>query len=283
MVKPRWLGIHLLALLAVAVCLGAGYWQFERAQEPSREVVDNPVEQLSSARPLGEVLEPGAYMPTDEGNQAVRATGVYDSDGRLLAPALSPEGEKGYYVVVPLVTGQDTAVAVSLGWIPQEAAGSVERLPDLPEGEVTVTGWLRPPQKSEDGYVPIDTPQGHVARIAPSLLINEWPYRLYEGYIVRGGQRPPDPAAAGSGVRLREIPPPKPPAEVVWNWRNVSYAAQWAVFGGAVVVFWVSLVRREVRDGSQGGAPPAAESGPGDGAPTDTAGDGGQESVARTR
>ncbi|MDT0304791.1 SURF1 family protein [Streptomonospora wellingtoniae] len=291
LVKPRWLGIHLLVLLAVTVCLGAGYWQFERAQQPSREVVDSPIERLSQARPLESVLQPGAYMSEEEGNQAVRVTGVYAPERQRLAPALSPEGEKGYYVVVPLVTGEDTAVAVSRGWLPESAADSADRPADVPEGEVSVTGWLQPPDKAEDGYIPVDTPEGHVARIAPSLLVNEWPYRLYEGYIILGEQRPGD-TSAGAGPRLREIPPPEPPEGIVWNWRNVSYAAQWVVFGGAVVVFWVSLMRRELREGGsagdqdgQGGRGPGSQDvrpdAGGGGAPSADAG-GDQVSVART-
>ncbi|MBV2365087.1 SURF1 family protein [Streptomonospora nanhaiensis] len=262
LVTPRWIGLHLLAVLAVAVCLGMGYWQFVRAQEPERDRVTNPVEELAAARPIGEVLQPGAYMPEAEGNQAVTATGVYDADARLLAPALSPEGDRGYYVIVPLVTADDTALTVSLGWVPEARADSLDRLPAPPEGEVTVTGWLMPPDKAEDGYVPMETPDGYAARIAPSVLVNEWPYRLYEGYVIRGAQ---DPADTGGGAGLREIPPPEPPQGVVWNWRNVSYAAQWAVFGGAVVVFWISLMRREVQDRRERAAGAGDGGGPGDG------------------
>ncbi|MFD0774252.1 SURF1 family protein [Streptomonospora algeriensis] len=282
LVKPGWLGTHLLAVLALAVCLVAGYWQFVRAQEPSREVVDNPVERLSQAQPLDEALEPGAYMSERKGNRAVRATGVYAPGEQRLAPALSPEGEKGYYVVAPLVTGQDTAIAVSRGWLPQDTADSAQNVAPPPEGEVTVTGWLLPPDKAEDGYVPMDVPEGHVARIAPSLLVNQWPYRLYEGYVVLGEQRPQDPALGGSAAELRQIPPPDPPKGTVWDWRNVSYAAQWVVFGSAVVVFWGSLVRRALREngsaegggseGDDGGRAPSADGG----------GDGDQVSVART-
>src|SRR5690625_2450104 len=189
-------------------------------------------------------------MSEDEGNQAVTATGVYDPGNQRLVPARSPEGEKGYNVVLPLVTGEDTAIAVNRGWIPEDAAGSVDRLPEPPDGEVRITGWLLPPDKAEEGYVPIDTPEGHVARIAPSLLVNEWPYRLYEGYIVRGEQEPP---AAGDRAELREIPPPQPEPGIQWNWRSVGYAAQWVVFAGAAIVFWVSLVRRELHGDTPGG------------------------------
>ena len=53
---------------------------------------------------------------------------------------------------------------------------------------------------------------------------------------------------AGAGSALEEFPPPDPPQGIVWNFRNLSYAAQWWVFGLAAIVFWVSLMRRELDD-----------------------------------
>ncbi|MFC3998284.1 SURF1 family protein [Nocardiopsis sediminis] len=281
LLQPRWIGLHLVALLAVAACAGLGYWQFVRAQEPDREMITNPVEDLAGAAPIGSVLEPGAYMSETEANQAVSATGVYDRDDPLLAPALSPEGDEGYYVLVPLVTEDDTALTVNRGWIPESDADAdaVGGLPALPEGEVEVTGWLISPQKEQDGYAPLSVPEGQVARIAPSLLVNEWPYRLYEGYLTLAEQRP---ASTGGDVAApREIPPPDPPQGIVWNWRNVSYAAQWWVFGVAVLVFWISLMRREQADagagaGTDGGAGTPGPGGDGpSGGPGDPAGPGG--------
>lgn len=252
LLQPRWLGLHLVAVLAVLTCAVFGYWQYERAKEPARGEITSPVEDLAAAQRLDRVVTPGAYMPDEKANEAVTATGTYEADKQLLAPALSPEGEKGYYVIVPLVTGGDVAVTVNRGWIPREDADAVDDLPPLPDGEVTVSGWLRPPQKNDDGYIPVSVPKGHVARISASLLVNEWPYQLYEGYVTLAEQRPDisdnsAAASSGQGPALREIPPPDPPQEISWDWRNLSYAAQWEVFGAAVVVFWVSLVRRELR------------------------------------
>ncbi|MFC4565099.1 SURF1 family protein [Nocardiopsis mangrovi] len=269
LLRPRWIGLHLVALLAVAVCTGLGYWQFVRAQEPDREAITNPVEDLAGAAPIGSVLEPGAYMSETEANQAVSATGVYDRDDPILAPALSPEGDEGYYVLVPLVTGDDAALTVNQGWIPESDADAIDGLPALPEGEVEVTGWLISPQKERDGYSPLSVPEGQVARIAPSLLVNEWPYRLYEGYLTLAEQRP---ASTGGDIAApREIPPPDPPQGIVWNWRNVSYAAQWWVFGVAVLVFWISLMRRELADADGG----TGSGGPDGGGPSGGTGDGG--------
>jgi cytochrome oxidase assembly protein ShyY1 len=268
LLRPRWLGIHLLAVLAAVTCFGLGYWQYLRAQEPERDAITSPVEDLGAAVPLDSVLEPGAYMAEAEANTAVTATGTY-ADAPLLAPALSPEGDEGYHVVVPLVTGDGTALAVSRGWVPAEEADAVDDLAPLPEGEVEATGWLMSPQKEEDGYVAVDVPDGQIERIAPSLLVNAWPYRLYEGYLILGEQTPADGIEGPAAPRL--VPPPEPPQGIQWNWRSLSYAVQWVVFGGAVLVFWGSLIRRESAAATGGGEGPEG--------PASGGADGGLEAV----
>ena len=273
---PRWIGLHLLALLAFAVCMAAGYWQFERAQQPDRGEVVNPAEELAGAHELDSVVGPTDYMPESLGNTAVTATGTFADTAPLLAPGYEngadadDPGAFGYYVISPLVTGDDTAVAVNRGWIPADGAereGAVDRLAPTPEGEVTVTGWLQPPQKNEEGVVRMDVPAGHIERIAPSVLVNEWPYRLYEGYIVLGDQDPSDGAPPSGGIAMSPAPPPAPEQGITWNWKNVSYAAQWAVFGGAVIVFWISLMRRELEDAPSDGEDGGAATDGGDRAP----------------
>ncbi len=268
LLQPRWIGLHALALLATICCFIFGYWQFERAQEPSRGEITNPVENPDSASELHAVLEPGEYMHEDRGNTAVTATGEYDTDAEVLVPAISPDGEEqGYNVVSPLVTDEGTAVAVHRGWVADTTADAPQDLSPLPEGEVTVTGWLQPPQKTEEGFVPMDLPEGQVERLAPSVLMNSWPYQLYEGYIIRASQ---DPATDENqaGATPQQVPPPDPPEEVEWNWRSVSYAAQWVVFGIAVLVFWGVLMRRELVESS-----PDHGSGDTPGTPPDTAGE----------
>lgn len=283
MLQPRWLGFHALAVLAASCCFIFGYWQFERAQEPSRGEIANPVDDPDSATELRSVLEPGAYMPESKANTAVTAAGEYDTGAELLVPALSPAGdEEGYNVVAPLVTDEGTAVAVHRGWVDGDAADTPEELAPLPEGEVTVTGWVQPPQKSEEGFIPMDLPEGQAGRIAPSLLLDDWPYQLYEGYILLAGQDPPDDGDE-AGVQPQPVPPPDPPEEIEWNWRSLSYAAQWVVFGGAVLVFWIVLMRRELEGnhpdrGSGGAAPGGGDTGDPAGTP-----DGESEAPARTQ
>mgnify|MGYP001107131594 CR=1 FL=1 len=263
LLRPRWLGIHLAAIAAVLLCLLFGYWQYQRAQQPDRETVTNPVEDLAAAESIDTLLAPGEYMPQDLANEAVTVTGTYDAEHQLLAPALSPSGQEGYSVVIPLVTGDGTAVVVNRGWVPADAADADGAVPPAPQGEVTVRGWLQLPQDEAAGGATAAVEEGKVARISSALLVNEWPYRLYEGYVTLGEQTPP--TEAGAEAQLEQIPPPDPPQEVTWNFRNLSYAAQWWVFGAAAVVFWISRVRRELeerrtaREDGGDGAAPAAE------------------------
>ncbi|NYH52476.1 cytochrome oxidase assembly protein ShyY1 [Nocardiopsis arvandica] len=235
LLSPRWLGIHLLVVLLAAVCVAGTSWQFVRAFEPDREVITNPVEDLDGAVPLSDLLEPGEYMHPDFfANNAVRATGHYDAEAQLLVPRVSG-GVGGYDVVVPLVTGEGTAVTMNRGW-----AEEGQDIPPVPEGEVTATGWLLPPVRAE-GAVPVDVSEGQVGRIATSVLVNEWDYRLYEGYVILPAQ---DPATDS----LTPVPPPEPPTETKVNWRSLSYTVQWMMFGVSGVAFWILLMRREVKE-----------------------------------
>ncbi len=216
------------------VCAAGTSWQFVRAFEPDRDVVTNPVGDLAGAVPLADLLQPGEYMHPDSfANSAVRVSGRYDTDAQLLVPRFA-DGVSGHDVILPLVTDEGVAVTVNRGW-----AEEGQEPPPAPEGEVTVSGWLLPPQGSD--IVPVETAEGQVERIATSVLVNEWDYRLYEGYVTLPGN---DPAAAG----LTPAPPPEPPTGFTVNWRSLSYTVQWVMFGVSAIAFWIILMRRELKE-----------------------------------
>ncbi|RKS06329.1 cytochrome oxidase assembly protein ShyY1 [Nocardiopsis sp. Huas11] len=234
LLSPRWIGLHVLAVLALVVCVAGTYWQSVRAFEPDRDVVTNPVADLSGAEELDAVLVPGEYAhPDSYANTAVTTTGTFDTGGQLLVPR-ARDGVEGFDVVLPLVTGDGVALAVNRGWTEDP-----DDVPDAPAGEVTVAGWLVPPTTAADGIVPVDVPEGQVERIAPSVLVNEWDYRLYEGHLTLPES---DPATDA----LVPAPPPEPPTGITINWRSLSYTFQWALFGLSAVAYWAISVRREL-------------------------------------
>lgn len=259
LLRPRWLGIHLATVLVTLGCLTGAYWQYEAAKEPERDALPTP-ETLRDPVDISSVSEPGGYLPLDDTNQAVSATGTYDTANQLFAPGPAPDGEPGFYVVTPLVTGDDVAVAVNRGWLPQDAVDSGAQPPPAAEGTVTVTGWLTPPQREPaSGYSAVAVTEGHIERISSALLVNQWPYQLYEGYITLAEQTPQPPPERA----LAAAPPRETPEKYDWNARNLGYSAQWALFGVVACVFWVSLVRRELR-GDGGAESGTGESGAGD-------------------
>ncbi|MEU2947647.1 SURF1 family protein [Nocardiopsis alba] len=246
LLSPRWLGIHLAAVLVAVVCTAGTYWQGTRAFEPDRDVITNPVQELADAIPVDDLGEPGAYLhPALTANTAVEITGDFHVEEQLLVPWLL-DGVEGYAVVIPLVTDENAAMPVNRGWVEDP-----EAVPAPPEGEVTVTGWLQPPQDASEGYIPMgDPPEGTAERIAPSVLTSSWDEQLYAAYLTL-----PEGAAGGDG--LTPVPPPEPPTEFKINWRSLSYAIQWAMFGVSGVVFWIILMRREpseARTRESGGA-----------------------------
>lgn len=238
LLSPRWLGIHLAAVLIAFGCGMGAYWQFSAAINPERDAVPAP-EDITSPDDIDSVVGPGEYLPMDLANQGVSATGEFDADQQLLVPGRSPDEELGYYVIAALVTDDNTAVAVNRGWL-EASAGEAHDVPAPPEGGVTVTGWLSPPQAEEtEGLSASSLPAGHIDRVTPAILVNEWPYTLYEGYIT----------AIDDAPSLAQAPPVETPEKYDLNWRNLSYGAQWAMFGVVTLIFWGILVRRELTKG----------------------------------
>ncbi|MBR8740894.1 SURF1 family protein [Nocardiopsis sp. MG754419] len=250
LLSPRWLGIHLAALLVAAVCVAGTFWQGTRAFEPDRDVITNPVEDLADAIPVADLGEPGDFLhPNLTANTAVEASGHFDADAQVVVPQYL-DGAEGYAVVLPLVTAEGVAMPVNRGWTEDPDA-----VPAPPEGNVTVTGWLQPPQDSSEGFVPMGAPEeGTVERIAPSLLVGEWDQRLYAAYLTLPEH---EPAVDG----LTAMPPPEPPTGFTINWRSLSYAVQWAMFGVSALVFWIILMRRELQEARARDTGGASESG----------------------
>lgn len=224
-------------MLVAIVCVAGTYWQGTRAFEPDRDVITNPVADLADAISVDELGEPGEYLHPDlTANTAVEASGRFDTDSQVLVPQYMDDAE-GYAVVTALVTEEGVAMPVNRGWTEDPDA-----VPAAPEGDVTVTGWLQPPQESSEGFVPVGAPEeGTVERIAPSVLVGEWDQRIYAAYLTL-----PDRESAVDG--LTAMPPPAPPTGFTINWRSLSYTVQWAMFGVSALVFWVLLMRRELQE-----------------------------------
>jgi cytochrome oxidase assembly protein ShyY1 len=246
--RPRWLALALVAVLAAAGMVRLGFWQLHRHEE--RTAFNASVRAAEEAAPVPpeRLLSPGAPVRAGDEWQRVRATGTYDTDAQVLVRNRPYEGRNGYEVVTPLVTGSGTALLVERGWVPAGAtAATVPDVPAPPDGRVTVTGWVRVSEPPDDGPAP---PPGQVTRLHVPTVAADLPYPVYGGYVALTDQQPPGP---GSMER------PQPPDLGIGP--HLAYAVQWWIFAGIALVGWVVLLRREAIDESrrdEGGDGPAA-------------------------
>ncbi|MFJ3792876.1 SURF1 family protein [Kitasatospora sp. NPDC090091] len=239
LLTPRWLGGTALALAAATVCLWLGTWQLGRFHEKAAAGRHESTRQAAETVPLDSLLtDSQPVVRTDTAGRTVTATGHWDSAHQLLVPDRTVDGSRGYYVLTPLRTGTGRAVAVVRGWT-AGAPGSATPPPAAPDGPVTVTGRLHPPENSgKHGAVAGGLPAGQLGTISPAALVNLLPYALYDGWIA--ADTAPDgltpvaalPVQAGTGLTLK-------------SFQNLGYTGEWFVFAGFVLFMWFRLARRE--------------------------------------
>lgn len=255
--RPRMLLVLLVLLAAAAVCARLGVWQLDRAEiRGASEAAERRAAQ-AAARPvgLGTVLAPQTTFRGELVGRHVAARGTYEPDGQLLVEGRAVDGRTGYLVLTPLrvhdadpggagVGGGGAASAdgdpvlpVVRGWVavPDDADALA-----VPEGEVTVSGYLQASEGAGDG----GSGPGRTDAISSATLVNEWGGPIWSGYLVLTGSEP------GQGDALTLLPPPTRSGSGL-NVQNLAYAAQWWIFGGFALVLWFRLVRDE----AQGGVP----------------------------
>jgi cytochrome oxidase assembly protein ShyY1 len=260
--KPRWLALLAVVLVAAAVMARLGQWQLDRArqkgeQDRQRAAAAQPVV------PVGSLLPARAPFPAAAADRRVSAQGRWDAAHQLLVPGRALAGRTGLWVLTPLRLADGSAVPVLRGWVPD--AGSAGADPAaLPTSDVTVQGVLLPSEPVDD-LRPGDAsalPAGQVPRVAAPLLVQRWPYPLITGYVVQTASAPHPSAQAAAA--LRAVPPDAGTGGLALQ--NLSYAFQWWLFSAFGLFFWWRLVRDDHR-GELGPADPPAHSQVGDDEP----------------
>jgi cytochrome oxidase assembly protein ShyY1 len=238
--RPRWLALLVVVLVAATGMALLGQWQLNRARERSR----GPAEQAERAReqavprPLQEVLAPRQTFPREGVNTRVSATGSWEPTRRLLVSGRELNGRKGFWVLVPLRLADGSAVPVIRGWVP--SATDPAAVPPVGDG-VQVVGLLQPsepPSQRAPGQTS-GLPADQVERVAAVELVKRWPYPLITGFVVQQTETPT------TGPVPAPVPPPS--TEAGLDLQNLSYAVQWWIFAGLGLFFWWRLVRDDHR------------------------------------
>ncbi|MGE9808241.1 SURF1 family protein [Janibacter sp. G1551] len=246
--RPRWLGLLVLAIALAGIGLVLGRWQLGVAADEGRqEAID-----AAAARPVvavSEVLTPHGDFPDDASGRRVSARGTYVAEDQVLIPGRLLGGREGLWVLTPLHVEGGALLPVVRGWVPADAA---QTPPAPPTGTVDVAGSLAPGESPAD---PADLPPGQLGSIDLSVLVNTWEGELYNAFAFALDEQ--GPAGAVATTDLTRVPPPEVPSEL--QWQNLAYALQWWAFGLFALWMWWRMVRAETealraleRDGPDG-------------------------------
>ena len=236
--KPRWLGLFAIVVMVVVSFGMLGLWQLNVARDKGRAEQARAAPTRAVAD-VAAVLRPHGAFPQDGTGRRITATGRYDGSGQVLVTPRLLRGERGFWVVTPLVVRSTGArIAVVRGFVTKPADAVA------PGGatEVTVSGTLASGE-SPNGDPPNSAsalPEGQLATLDLSLLVNRWPGTIYNAFLFATAEQPDLTSASAPGVQ--RVPPPPLPGGGL-SWRNGAYALQWWIFALFALYMWWRMVR----------------------------------------
>jgi cytochrome oxidase assembly protein ShyY1 len=232
--KPRWLALLAVVIVAAAVMARLGEWQLDRARQKGEQ---DRIKAAQAQPPveLTSLLTPRTAFPESAADRRVSVQGTWDGRRQLLVPGRRLGDATGLWVLTPLRLPDGSGVPVVRGWVPDAGAAAADPKA-LPAGSVDVTGVLQPSEVVADldpgdasGVAP-----GQVALAAAPLLVQHWPYPLVTGYVVQT-------AASPAGSTAPALVPPSTGEGLALQ--NLSYALQWWLFSAFGIFFWWRIVR----------------------------------------
>lgn len=224
--------LTLLALLAVAIFVRLGLWQWQRGDD-SQQAWQSFARGAEQVRTLG-----SAALASVPLYQRVSLSGTLEAQHQFLLDNRSYQGRPGYEVLTPLTRAGAMSVLVDRGWVP--FGGSRAQLPDVSldtGAPVTLTGrsGLLPSPGLALGHAP---PSGTWPKVTAFPSMAELAGAL--GAALEPRVLLLDPAAPHGYVRDWQPPGMSP-------LRHFSYAIQWWSFAALVLLVWAILTLRGQR------------------------------------
>jgi cytochrome oxidase assembly protein ShyY1 len=247
LLRPKWIGFHLLVVAAIVTMINLGFWQLRRLDE--RQAFNAVVEARYDAAPLPLDDLLGANVDPDAVDwRPVTASGTYLPGGTITIVNRSQNGRAGMNVLVPMQLVDGRVLLVNRGFVPL----SVEAAPDVPATDVEIVARLRQSQEKRLGQLS-DPPEGDLEiaqRVDIERLAAQLPGEVVPMYVDLIGSDPPEVGGL-----------PEPVATpVLGEGNHLSYAVQWLIFATAVAVGWVLAVRRSISTRRRAADRAAAES-----------------------
>lgn len=263
LLRPRYWGFHLLALVLVGTATALGLWQLDawRAQRQSEARDMTRVEPIQ----LDEALGSDDPFPGDMVGQPVIVEGTWVPKSTLFISGRQHDGKDGFWVMTPVTIGHgtttndtassakpdDPALLVVRGWTP-----TVEQAPAAPTGETAFVALLQPPQGT--GQVDEDPDDDVLPQVRLADALQHVDQDLYGGYAVVAenvaeGDWPHGETAVNDGTTglvpasIDQLPEVGRTTAL----RNLLYAIEWWVFGlFAGFIWWRWVVDEKERLGS---------------------------------
>lgn len=240
LLSRRW-GLFLVAVVLLTwLAYELGQWQFSRLED--RRDRNATIERNENLPPVDVREVFGVDDPPEDSEEwrVVEATGEYATDDTVIVRYRTREGSSGVEVVVPLVLDDGTALLVDRGWWATANRGEVpDDVPDPPDGEVEVTGWVRVDAEGDSTAV-VDGSTRAISSVAIGDALDR---EVLRGFVEL---RSEDPSPA------TELTPVELPA--LDEGPHFFYGLQWWLFGFLAVAGFAYLLYDEWR-----GRRPAAQ------------------------
>ena len=230
---PRWLLVHVIVAGLVVVMVNLGLWQLDRLD--AKKALNAAVAERSAAEvvDLDAVLPAGANPAGALEWRRVTAKGTWESSLAVTILNRSADGVAGMHSVVPVRLEDGRWFLVNRGFVPLTVD-----VP-LPEGQVTVAGYLRPAEERRT-LGAVDSADPAVTEFQ-RLDVDLIGARL-EGDGVPMWLQLADQSPRQTGDWPAAIPLPEPD-----EGPHLSYAFQWFFFSAVAVTGWAVATRRSLR------------------------------------
>jgi len=224
--RPRWLAFHALCSAAVVLMVSLSMWQFRRLEERQDF---NALVRARSVEAVVPLEDLDLSDPEAVAWRRVGLAGTYLTSETVLVLNRSQGGRAGVNVVTPLRLESGDSILVVRGFLALDVP-----VPEPPSGSVRVVGTVRvadirragqPTESLEatDEFFRLD-----IERISSSIDLDLLPVAVELDIS--------DPVDDGS---LQPVAAPE-----LSDGPHLSYAIQWLIFAGAVIIGWVLAVRR---------------------------------------
>ena len=263
----RWVLLTVVFLAMIVVMYRLGWWQFHRYQQTKRN--NHQVSLVVHARPvpIGTLSHPGATVPGSQRYRPVTATGHFDAAHQFVVRRrTNTDGDIGFFLITPLITGNGDAVLVNRGWVAANSAdgAAFPALPKTPAGTLTLTGRLQPDETATVSG--IHDEKGLPPRQYMMISSREQAPKLAEpvvgGYLELVRSSPPlSRADSAQTVAPPGVSHSTSDAAIVGQGVHLPYAIQWWLFALMVPVGWWILLRQELKDKKKPAAQVAAAHG----------------------